>query len=263
MVFKQLTQEQIEAYHRDGYIIIREMFDAEESELLRRKSVIEKDKLEANAKGGTDRDGKSSTNCFWNHPGEDLFGMVSRCERIVNAAEAVLGDEVYHYHSKMMLKHAWTGGAWEWHQDYGYWYNNGCLYPDLVSCMIAVDRATVENGCLQVIKGSHKLGRIDHMQLDGGQTGADLERVAEAEKRLEKVYVELEVGDAVIFHANTLHCSDANESEHSRWVLICCYNARHNDPYKECVHPCYTPLKKVSDDHVKRVGREELGVTQL
>eukprot|EP01048_Picozoa_sp_COSAG05_P039381 COSAG05_NODE_19536_length_291_cov_0.713542_1_plen_87_part_10 len=72
--------------------------------------------------------------------------------------QSLLDDEVYHYHHKMMLKEPLIGGAWEWHQDYGYWYDNGCLYPDMASCLIAVDRATRENGCLQVVRGSHKLG---------------------------------------------------------------------------------------------------------
>ena len=57
----------------------------------------------------------------------------------------------------MILKDARTGGAWAWHQDYGYWYQNGVLFPDLVSVMTAVDRSTRENGCLQVLRGSHRL----------------------------------------------------------------------------------------------------------
>ena len=65
----------------------------------------------------------------------------------------VLGGEVYHYHSKLMLKEPFVGGAWEWHQDYGYWYQNGCLFPWMASCLIALDPATRANGCLQVLKG--------------------------------------------------------------------------------------------------------------
>ena len=45
------------------------------------------------------------------------------------ACEQVLDDEVYHYHSKMIMKDALVGGAWAWHQDYGYWYQNGVLFP--------------------------------------------------------------------------------------------------------------------------------------
>ncbi len=62
------------------------------------------------------------------------------------------------------------GGAWEWHQDYGYWYNNGCLLPDMASCLMGIDRATKANGCLQVLKGSHHMGRIEHLKT-GDQTG--------------------------------------------------------------------------------------------
>ena len=146
--------------------------------------------------------------------------------------ERLLGGEVYHWHHKMILKEPFTGGAWEWHQDYGYWYNNGCLFPDLASCMIAVDRATKENGCLQVLRGSHRMGRIDHGKV-GDQTGADMERVAAAMQRLELVHCEMEAGSAIFFHSNLLHCSAQNRSANPRWALICCYNAARNDPYKE------------------------------
>jgi ectoine hydroxylase-related dioxygenase (phytanoyl-CoA dioxygenase family) len=87
---------------------------------------------------------------------------LSAVVRIVEPLEQILGGEVYHYHHKMMLKEPFVGGSWEWHQDYGYWYSNSCLFPYMASCLIAVDRATKENGCLQVIRGSHLMGRIDH-----------------------------------------------------------------------------------------------------
>jgi hypothetical protein len=68
--------------------------------------------------------------------------MFARCGRMVDSVEKLLEGEVYHYHSKMILKDAKIGGAWTWHQDYGYWYQNGVLYPLLTSVMIAVDRST-------------------------------------------------------------------------------------------------------------------------
>jgi ectoine hydroxylase-related dioxygenase (phytanoyl-CoA dioxygenase family) len=123
------------------------------------------------------------------------------------------------------------------------------LFPDLCSVYIAVDAATKENGCLQVIKKSHKMGRVNHV-LSGDQAGADMERVKEAKKRLEHIYVELEKGDAVFFHGNLLHRSDRNDSENPRWAMICCYNYKSNDPYKDSHHPRYTPLKKVEDSKI-------------
>ena len=105
--------------------------------------------------------------------------MIARSERVVGSMEQILEGEVYHYHSKMILKDPEVGGAWTWHQDYGYWYHNGVLFPLMSSVMIAVDAATQENGCLQVLKGSHLMGRLDH-ELTGQQAGANLERVREA-----------------------------------------------------------------------------------
>lgn len=99
---------------------------------------------------------------------------------------------------------------------------------------------------MQVLRGSHLLGRIDHGKT-GDQTGADMERVNEALKQLELVYVDLEPGDAVFFHANLLHRSDQNRSDNPRWALICCYNTKHNDPYKESRHPRYSPLLIAED----------------
>jgi ectoine hydroxylase-related dioxygenase (phytanoyl-CoA dioxygenase family) len=156
----------------------------------------------------------------------------------------------------MMLKEPKVGGAWEWHQDYGYWYNNGCLFPDMGSCLIAVDRATKANGCLQVIPGSHKMGRIEHGQT-GGQTGADLQRVEMALERLSLVYCELDPGDAIFFHGNLLHRSDQNTSDHPRWSLICCYNTRHNDPFiTDGRHPNYSPLEIWSDEKVNEILKQ-------
>ena len=78
-----------------------------------------------------------------------------------------LGGEVYHYHSKLTMKRPGGGGRWEWHQDYGYWYQNGCLYPDMLSVAVALEPATRENGCMQLLAGSHKLGRLEHGRVAG------------------------------------------------------------------------------------------------
>jgi ectoine hydroxylase-related dioxygenase (phytanoyl-CoA dioxygenase family) len=183
-----------------------------------------------------------------------IYDAIFRSRRLVEPMQALLGDEVYHWHHKMIFKEARVGGAWAWHQDYGYWYNNACLFPDLASCLIAVDQATKENGCLQVLKGSHLLGRIDHGKT-GDQTGADLERVEQACKVLERVYVELRPGSGIFFHGNVLHRSDQNTSDKPRWAFICCYNTRRNSPYKETRHPAYSPMSICDDTEVLRIAR--------
>jgi ectoine hydroxylase-related dioxygenase (phytanoyl-CoA dioxygenase family) len=168
---------------------------------------------------------------------------------MVNAAQALLGEgEVCHFHSKLMQKEPKVGGAWEVHQDYGYWYKNGFLFPDaMLSVMIALTKATKENGCLQVLKGSHKMGRIEH-NFAGEQQGADAPFVEEAMKMFERVYVEIEPGDALFFHSNLLHMSEANLSDKPRWSLISVYNLSYNKPFREKNTSCYTPVKVVPDE---------------
>jgi len=247
-----LSDAAVAEYHDRGFHIARGLFDRDEIELLSRAAKEDHD-LDKRAFGRADGEGGKVRLSLWNHPGEGIYGMFARCERVVRSAEKILNGEVYHYHSKMIMKDPRVGGAWTWHQDYGYWYQNGVLQPLLTSAFIAVDRATKENGCLQVIEGSHHCGRIDHV-LTGDQAGADRERVDEILKRLPLVYVEMEPGDALFFHSNLLHRSDQNRSEHPRWAMICCYNAARNDPYKEAHHPRYTPLNVVPDSAIKEVG---------
>lgn len=254
------SEEDIENYQQDGYIIVRNLFTEEEINLLGQTARADNEMDKSSTKRD-DGEGNAVRLALWNHPGDGIYGMFARCKRVVDRVEDLLNDEAYHYHSKMVLKDAKVGGAWAWHQDYGYWYQNGVLSPNLCSVMIAVDQATIENGCMQVIKGSHKLGRINHV-LSGDQAGADMERVEEAKKRLELVHVTMEQGDALFFHSNTLHASDANRSENSRWAMICCYNAASNDPYKDSHHPRYTKLNKVNDDQILAVGRDHAERTQ-
>lgn len=248
----QLSEKDKGDFNSDGYILVKSLFDKEEIGLLK-KSAVEDRELDKHSFGRNDGEGGTVRLSLWNHPGDTIYGMFARCHRVVDNVEKLLEDEVYHYHSKMILKDPEIGGAWTWHQDYGYWYQNGVLFPDLVSVFISVDKATRENGCLQVIKGSHKMGRVNHI-LTGEQAGADMERVNEALKRLELVYCEMDPGDALFFHSNLLHRSDQNRSKNPRWSLICCYNTRSNDPYKDSHHPRYTPLNKVPDDMIKKVG---------
>jgi ectoine hydroxylase-related dioxygenase (phytanoyl-CoA dioxygenase family) len=248
----QLSDQQLNQFLDDGYLVVSQLFDQEEAGNLLWLAKSDTELLkESYAK--RDATGGQSRLAVRNDLDDSPYAAIVRSHRIVNTMQALLADEVYHYHHKMMLKEPKVGGAWEWHQDYGYWYENGCLFPDMASCLIAVDRAVRANGCLQVIRGSHKLGRLNHSKT-GEQKGADSARVDAALERLDLVYCQLEPGDAIFFHGNLLHRSDQNTSDEPRWSLICCYNTRHNDPFiKEGRHPNYSPLEVWDDKRVREV----------
>jgi ectoine hydroxylase-related dioxygenase (phytanoyl-CoA dioxygenase family) len=245
-----LTFEQTQAFDRDGYVLVPDVFGPREIEILL-ENVTKEGRATKHQFNMPDSAGRSSKLALWGDISDDVFGAVSSSPRVVNNVRMLLREDVYHWHSKVMMKEPRVGGAWEWHQDYGYWYGDGCLYPRLISCMIALDPATKANGCLKVITGSHLLGRLDHGQV-GGQAGADKERVEAIVQRLPVHYCEAPAGSALFFHGNTFHASEANLSDKPRRAYICCYNALSNIPYCKSGHGQPDPIRMSPDDSILR-----------
>ncbi|HEV3324097.1 MAG TPA: phytanoyl-CoA dioxygenase family protein [Puia sp.] len=245
----QLTPQQVAGYQHDGYLIVRDFLSPPEIDKLYRIATAD-EVLRSHAFDLNDQSGKKTKLTLWYNPGDDAFGLLTRSKRMVETANRLLdgGAAVCHFHSKLMVKEPRVGGAWEWHQDYGYWYKNEFLFPDqLLSVMVAITTANKANGCLQVIGGSHKLGRIEH-GFAGEQVGASQHYVDLALLTLPLVYVELEPGDALFFHPNLLHRSAANLSDTARWSLISCYNRQTNIGYNEPNGSATTPVRTVPDE---------------
>jgi ectoine hydroxylase-related dioxygenase (phytanoyl-CoA dioxygenase family) len=246
-----LAPQQIDLFHKDGYVIVKNFLTPAAVEKLY-STAIGDNTMENNAINVTDQTGKNSKLSLWFTPGNDVFGYLTRSESIVNGVAALLDSDapVCHFHSKLMQKEPKVGGAWEWHQDYGYWYKNQFMFPDqLISVMVALTPANKQNGCLQVIKGSHKLGRINH-GFAGEQVGADMVMVNNALKTMDLVYVEIAPGDALFFHSNILHRSEANLSDHPRWSIISCYASQSNLAYNENSTSWKTPIEMVPDNAI-------------
>ena len=256
MTNNALTASQIRQYERDGYLIIRDFLNTDEVAKLYQVA-IDDSAVSKNAINVNDSSGKRSKLSLWYKPGNDVYGLLTRSERLVDAVDALLDKNadgsdagVCHFHSKLMQKEPRLGGAWEWHQDYGYWYKNEFLLPDqMMSVMVAITDANRENGCLQVIKGSHKMGRVEH-GFAGEQVGASQRYVDLALKTMELVYVELKAGDVLFFHSNILHRSEANLSDNPRWSMISCYNRQSNVGYNESASSSasITPIDVVPDE---------------
>ncbi|MES2646962.1 MAG: phytanoyl-CoA dioxygenase family protein [Bacteroidota bacterium] len=258
----ELTNDQIAGYQKDGYVVVRNFLRTNEVDKLYAIATHD-DTLLKHAFDLNDQSGKKTKLTLWYTPGNDAYGLLTKSRRMVNSVDKLLdGDSaVCHFHSKLMQKEPRVGGAWEWHQDYGYWYKNQFLFPDqMMSVMVAITEANKNNGCLQVIKGSHKMGRIEH-GFAGEQVGASQLYVDLVLKTNELIYVELMPGDALFFHSNLLHRSEANLSDTARWSLISCYNRSQNIPYNEPSESSTVPLKIVPDEALLEWDTEDISAT--
>src|SRR5882724_8249685 len=248
-----LNAAQTAEFNEKGFTYARGLFAPDEVDLLTR-AMAEDPAVRSSILDRRDGEGRSTRIALWNRAGDSVYGLAEHCQRMVDTSAALLGGPVYHYQSKLTAKEPEVGGAWEWHQDYGYWYYNGCLRPDLLSVMIALDKTTRENGCLQVASGSHKLGRIDHTPLSPTQNEVDPKRMPHILEHCPVEYCELDKGDALIFHCNAIHRSDANRSASRRWTLLICYNRVDNDTIIKSDDRNFVPLEAVDDEELRRAG---------
>ena len=228
-----LTATQLAEYSTQGFCVVPGLLSEREVTTFRdtaRRDLAGADSDELMEK--SDAAGNTTLLKMWHSADDDLYGQVARDERLVAIARQLIGSDAYVYSHKMTMKEPHRGGAWEWHQDYGYWYQNKCLAPDMMSVWIALDPSHAANGCLQVLARSHTLGRLDHIRVNG-QTVVDEEYLEAALARFELLHVEMEPGDALVFHCNLLHRSDANTSDSPRWGYIASYNAVANTPFRD------------------------------
>src|SRR5271165_6352211 len=98
-----LTQEELTQYNEDGFLLVRGMLSEPEVELLGR-TAREDRVLDQHSTGRADGEGGTVRLSLWNHPTDTIYGVIARSESMVTHAEQVLGGEVYHYHSKMLMK---------------------------------------------------------------------------------------------------------------------------------------------------------------
>jgi hypothetical protein len=86
-----LTPEQLATYERDGFVMVRGLFDHEEAQLLR--EAMETDpQVRTNLYNRNDAQGLATKMVRWNHPGDSVFGLAARSHRIVDAMEQLLGE---------------------------------------------------------------------------------------------------------------------------------------------------------------------------
>ena len=128
-----LSAAEIQRFEDDGFVVIRQLFDDEETALLR--GAMEEDpEVQAHSLLRADGEGGATRIALWNRAGDSVYGLAARSERLVDTAQVLLGGPVYHFQSKLTAKDAGGGGAWEWHQDYGVLVLQRLLVSALAKC---------------------------------------------------------------------------------------------------------------------------------
>lgn len=130
---------------------------------------------------------------------------------ILDIVSALMGEKASLYKEKINYK--LVGGAgFSPHQD-------APAYPFVetsISCMIAIDASTVENGCLSVVDGEH------HALLPMNDRGCIIDEWVQDH---EWHHVEMEPGDVLFFHSHTPHRSESNTSQRDRRAIYPTFNA--------------------------------------
>lgn len=222
----RLTSEQIEQFHEQGYLAgIRVLDDAQVAAL----------RVELNEFFQSDHEGRHLWYEYHSNESDDpdqvLFHALGAWrlrpafhDLLWNPAFAVpasqlLSGAVRFWHDQLFCKPARQGGVVAWHQDYSYWTRTQPMQH--LTCWIGLDDATIENGCLRYIPGSHAWELLPITGLAG-----DMDAIRDAlndeqwEQMQNPFAVELKAGECTFHHPLMVHGSTGNVSDRPRRATV-------------------------------------------
>ena len=221
-----VTTEQKTFFEDNGYLPYSRVLSDEELEALRRRSEdivygrmnhlppeyiqleVAFREEEDSRTDPLDQVRKMTHLCYY----DDLFESVARKSEIVDVIEELLGPNIKLYCDQLMMKPSYNGTVTEWHQDAVAWPQ--FAPQNHVSCWVALDDATVDNGCMTVIPGSHRWGPIDRSKCSLFLGNSLL---------AEPVPIELKAGSCMFHHALNFHRTGANPTANRRRGLALHY----------------------------------------
>lgn len=133
-------------------------------------------------------------------------------------ASQILGGSVRFWHDQLFSKPAKHGGVVAWHQDYSYWTRTVPIAH--LTCWIALDDSTVENGCLQYVPGSHRWNLLPITGLAGNMEEIMTVLTDEQKAAFQPVPIELKKGECAIHHSLLIHGSYENRSDRPRRATV-------------------------------------------
>ncbi|MCC6445946.1 MAG: phytanoyl-CoA dioxygenase family protein [Armatimonadetes bacterium] len=216
-------------FEENGYLIVEDILNAEQLEELRRRVDIALEGKEpqfgdfeiqwepyARERPDLPRAQKIRVMFHLCHRDPFFWSHAVRPE-ILDIVELLIGPDIKIYTDQMFVKAPLQGTAVPYHQDSAYWPVEP---PNLVSCWMALDDATVENGCVRVIPGSHKALLPHHHYPESIQSLGLEDDEVDADR---EIPVELKAGSCMFHHSLLAHRSAPNRSPHYRKGLVTIY----------------------------------------
>jgi ectoine hydroxylase-related dioxygenase (phytanoyl-CoA dioxygenase family) len=219
-----LTQEQQQFWQQNGFLVLDAVFSPAEVERMRQSL----DVLEAHAAGLTADTDRFKLKVFDSGGGARVQSIaephelgtewlaLARDPRLLDPVEALLGPNIQLYYSMLMMKPPREGFSAPWHQDFAFFTHDRA---DLLACMVALDDADAENGCLRVVPGSHRLGLINHYR-DGVFTGVVQGDTTDWDRPGGHVPLPVRASGVILWHVMTLHSSLPNRSDRPRRAIV-------------------------------------------
>ncbi|MBI4557691.1 MAG: phytanoyl-CoA dioxygenase family protein [Candidatus Hydrogenedentes bacterium] len=225
-----LTEAQVQDFRENGFIVGPRIYtDAEADELRERMFTVHHGKSQGSAEAnrnllgdGADRVVIQIVN-IWE--ADDLFRKHVYNEKICALTAQLIGYPVLRvWHDQVQYKPPKVGGPTNWHQDHPYW---PIIQPaELISAWTALDDATIENGCMWMVPGSHKWG--PHKGGTIGTDDATFEPTPDLDAlpngiKIQRVPCEVKKGQVMFHHCLTWHGSPNNNSDRGRPAIAVHY----------------------------------------
>jgi ectoine hydroxylase-related dioxygenase (phytanoyl-CoA dioxygenase family) len=229
-----LDETQRAQFDRDGFILMRGLISREQIGQISNEIDALHERMSTNAPAEVNvsweqqKEGRPRRIRQLMHSEKVSPGLngVLRSNEVLDVIEALIGSNISLFHSKLLMKAAQDGTVTPWHQDYAYW-KRGANRPVQLNCMLAIDPATLENGCIQFVPGTHKAGLQSHEIKKGLSFGVYLPGYFDP--RPDAVAVEMQPGDCIFFGPLVIHGSDGNRSSVDRRANTAAYTVTGDD----------------------------------
>jgi ectoine hydroxylase-related dioxygenase (phytanoyl-CoA dioxygenase family) len=200
----QLTAEQVDFFHQNGYLLYHDQLLAED-ELDDLRKIFEEHWAN---KGDDVRGDELDTPHF---DDTRLLQFLSN-PRVLDLVEGIVGPNILLWSSHFIAKEPRVGRATPWHEDSAYWSGRLSRYDKIVTVWLALDPSTRVNGCMKVVPGSHLDGGFSEYRPVEGSTHTFAKEITTITDDANVVYFELTPGECSLHDGRIVHGAEANAS---------------------------------------------------